>query len=351
MRRKQITIQDIAKAAGVSKTTVSRYLNGKFDFMSQDTKQNIANIIAETGYRPNRVANSLKTNRSGLIGVVMSNVMSTQTPQLLASICDACARHEKKIIVVNSEKDPEKERSLVYDLLDQKVDGLLVISGYNVDFYQQLDREELPVVLADRVPRDIDIDSVSINHAESTRRMITHLVTQGYEHIILLKKAHHSLNNTVDIRARAAVKTCRELFGNEDHCQIVELRNSDFEENMALRFQDVTDILKKWFEESKKKPVAIFIAEVSIMNVVACGYYRAGIEISKNFTIAGYSEWNTGGAMIAAPISTIEQPLERMGQLATERLIQRIEQKDDTGSGVREANYLSCRITLTDISE
>ncbi len=98
----------------------------------------------------------------------MSNIMANQTPQLLGSICSTCTKHGKKIVVVNSEKNPEKEKQLAQDLIDQRVDGLLVISGYNSEFYQELDCNELPVVLADRVPKNVDMDSVAINHKEST---------------------------------------------------------------------------------------------------------------------------------------------------------------------------------------
>ena len=61
MTHKQLTIQDIAAAAGVSKTTISRYLNGKYEYMSEETRVRIAAVISETSYRPNRMANGLKT--------------------------------------------------------------------------------------------------------------------------------------------------------------------------------------------------------------------------------------------------------------------------------------------------
>ena len=350
MGRKQTTIQDIANATGVSKTTISRYLNGKFEFMSEETKQRIAGVIGETGYRPNRMANSLKTDRSGLLGIVMSNVMSSQTPLLLGSICDTCAQYGKKIIVVNSEKNPEKERALVYDLLDQRVDGLLVVSGYNVEFYQSLDRDELPVVLADRVPKDADMDCVAINHAESTRRVINHLIDQGFERIVLLKRPHRNPNNTPALRAKAAIQTCLERFGDEKHCEGVLLDFDRPEEDAAREFRELTEILERYYASSTERPTAIFVVEASIMNAVACSYYRAGLEISRRFTIAGYTEWDLG-SMIVPPISTIEQPLERMGQLATEKLIRRIEQREAGDGVIREANYLSCRISLAELPD
>lgn len=349
MSRKQTTIQDIARIAGVSKTTISRYLNGKFEFMSDETRGKIAEVISQTGYRPNRMANSLKTDRSGLLGVVMSNVMSNQTPKLLGSICDTCAQHGRKVIVVNSEKDPEKERALVFDLLDQRVDGLLVVSGYNAEFYQQLDREELPVVLADRVPRNTQMDSVAINHAESTQRVILHLLDQGFEQIVLLKQEHENPNNTPALRAAAAAEACRQRFGDDLHCRNIVIDFDKQQENPVQRIDLLTELLGKCYEESKTVPTALFVAEASIMNVVACSYYRAQLQLSERFTIAGYCEWNLGD-LITPQICTIEQPLERMGQLATEKLISRIEQREKGKEGeIREANYLSCRINLAPV--
>lgn len=345
MSYKQITINDIAKRIGVSKTTISRYLNGKFEYMSEDTKRRIAEAIAETGYRPNRLANSLKTDKSDLIGVVMSNIMANQTPQLLGSICTTCTKYGKKIVVVNSEKNPDKEKQLAHDLIDQRVDGLLVISGYNSEFYQSLDREELPVVLADRVPKNVDMDSVAVNHAESTHRVISHLLNEGYERIVLLYRPHNNPHNTPAIRVASAEKACRERFGDDSHCIHVKIHNDANNVN-SPDFNEIMEQMKKYYRESAEIPTAIFVVEVSIMSSVACNYYRAGMKLSRNFTIAGYSNGSIGDIFVPS-ICTIEQPLERMGELAVERLLKRIEiDKSGQDNPVREQIYLSCLIKM-----
>lgn len=338
-------IQDIASAVGVSKTTISRYLNGKFEFMSEETKSRIEEEIAKTGYRPNRLANSLKTKRSGLIGLVMSNVMSSQTPQLVGSVCDTCAEHGKKIIIVNSEKDPEREKGLVYELLDQGVEGLLVVSGYNADFYAKLDREELPVVLADRVRPGLDMDCVAINHEESTRRVVEHLLRQGFESIVVIKRCHKNPNNTPELRVRAAEEACQSFFGDGDHCRTVTLDYEPRSDEASEKFAELTEILLNCYRESRERATAVFIAEQMLMDLAACSYYSAKLQITGRFTIAGYCEWGMTH-LISPPISTIEQPIERMGQLATKRLIERIESGGARQEPVREASLLSCRVTL-----
>lgn len=345
--RQKTTIQDIANRSGVSKTTVSRFLNEKYDFMSDETRQRIAKVIEETGYRPSRVANSLKANRSGLVGFVMSNVMSNQTPRLLASVCDTCSRHGMKVIVVNSEKNPEKEKSLVYELLDQRVDGLLVVSGYNAEFYHDLDLNVLPVMLADRISPDIDLDAVAINHADSTRRVIMHLLKSGFEEIVIIARPHTNPNNTPALRVKSAENTCMESFGNDTHCRTSLIVTPTDDEDAVSQTEQVISILEAAYERSKTVPTAVFVAEATIMTSIACGYYRAGMKISDKFTIAGYTESDMTG-MIVPPITTIEQPLERLGQLAMERLITRIESGDSNQDTVRETIYLSCKVTLAE---
>ena len=72
--RTNVTIADVALRAGCSKTTISRYLNGKFEFMSAESKERIAAVIEEMNYRPNNLARSLKSSRSRLIGVIMADI-------------------------------------------------------------------------------------------------------------------------------------------------------------------------------------------------------------------------------------------------------------------------------------
>lgn len=345
MERKSITISDIAKRAGVSKTTVSRYLNGKYEFMSQQTRERISKEISDTGFRPNRLANSLKTDCSDLIGVVMSDIMSSQTPNLLGSICDTCTKYGKKVVVVNSENDPEKEQQLALDLLDQRVDGLLVISGYNSEFYQGLDREKLPVVLADRLSDHVDMDSVVVNHTESTRRVVHYLLKQGYQQIVVLARSHINPNNTPAIRVAAARAACQDFFGDDSHCIQVQL-SSTCEQQRGVSFEEVSRVMELYYRQSKEIPTAIFVSEIAIMSNAVCSFYRAGMQCSPQFTIAGYSNESLSG-MFVPPICTIEQPLERMGQLAAERLLYRIKaRKAGEEPPVCESSRLSCRVHL-----
>lgn len=159
---------------------------------------------------------------------------------------------------------------MTLDLLDQRVEGLLVISGYNSDFYQGLDRERLPVVLADRVSEHVDMDSVVVNHAESTRHVVNYLLKQGYQRIVILQRPHINPYNTLAIRVAAASAACRDFFGDDSHCVQVQL-SSDCKQR-RVGFEEVSRVMEQYYAESREVPTAIFVSEISIMLHAACSF-------------------------------------------------------------------------------
>jgi len=346
-KKQQYTIQDIARMTSVSKATVSRYLNGKFEYMSDDTRNRISATIAETGYRPNRMANSLKTNKSGLIGLVMSNISSTLTPFLVGSICDTCMRYGRKLIVVNSNDDEQDEIKLVRDLMDQQVDGLIVTSGYNVELYEQINSNNLPVVLVDRIPQSPTLDSVAINHKESVNKVINDLIDNGYENIYVISREHANPHSTIHVRERAAVSACKARFGDAAHHEVIVLHKMTSSKNLFMdnicSDDDIMDCLREKFEESKRHTVALFIVDASVLGRFVCAAYMLGISVSERFTIAGYDSLNYRN-FIKPSICTIEQPLIKLGSVASERLIKRIDNPEEESQGQVLVQLLSNRI-------
>ena len=96
--KNNITIRDIADRVGVSKTTISRYLNGKYQYMSKETQQRIKKEIECANFRPNKLANSLKTFKSGLIGLVLSDMTAVLAPYIIGSVSTTAAKHDKQLI-------------------------------------------------------------------------------------------------------------------------------------------------------------------------------------------------------------------------------------------------------------
>ncbi len=346
----RITIRDIAAKSGVSTTTVSRYLNGKYEFMSDDTRQRIKAVIQKTGYRPNKLAGSLKTARTNTIGLVLSNPASNLYPFLIGSICNSSTLLGQKTIVITTDEDEEKERVQVEELIDSQVDGLLVFTGTNLSFYENLRQKYgLPIVLADRVPISTQLDWVAINHYAGTANVIKYLISKGYEKIVLVVRENRSHRGTIALREQSAEETCRLHFGDDSHFKRILIREDNAGSLIHGNNEHILDCLELCYAQSRDCPTAVFVADGILMGRFICGIYRLGLKLSSNFHLAGYDIWNFS-TLLPQPICTIEQPLFDLGTLATEMLVARIserfsDQQDQDGPRLPLHKLLDCSIS------
>ena len=107
---RKMTIDMVAELCGVSKTTISRFLNGKYENMSAETREHIRQVIAEVDYRPNRSAQRLKASRSMLIGCVIGDISSPFSALLLEGITTVCEEAGYQVLFADSGENPRRER-------------------------------------------------------------------------------------------------------------------------------------------------------------------------------------------------------------------------------------------------
>ena len=344
--KNNITIRDIADRVGVSKTTISRYLNGKYQYMSKETQQRIKKEIECANFRPNKLANSLKTFKSGLIGLVLSDMTAVLAPYIIGSVSTTAAKYDKQLIVVNTNGNPEHEISLVNELLDQQVEGLLAGSGYNSDYYLHVNETRCPVVLTSRVKNHRSIDSVYINHSEATELLIEHLIASGFKRILIVSTSGHDESSTITDRERTAEQTCQRHSGQGVQSTLFLIENNKLislhGSQQAKHVEQIQDILQLANTESQKEKTAIFIAATVLMGEFLCGCYQQGIPLSDRFTIAGYDTYHFS-PFATSPISVIEQPIIEVGKLATERLLEQISAQ---GALPIQEIILKCKLSL-----
>lgn len=314
-KKQSITIQDVANEAKVSKTTVSRYLNGRYEYMSIDTKKRIERTIQCLGFRPNKIANSLKTKKSGLIGVVISNRSTTLTPFLIGGICNELNKEGYNAIVINTDMDEEKEIQQVYSLLDHRVEGLIVGSGLNLDIYENINKSITPVVLVDRVPKECSLDSVSINHWDATTRVINNMIGKGYSRMGIVYYENIDKSSTIHARVKAAKEVFIKRFGNTSMCSLLPVKE-DYDDDIIEKIQRYHEL---YYSDSK----ALFVANGQLFIRVSYCMNNLGINISERFALSGYDVWNMG-ELISPYTCTIQQPIKEMAEEATKLLISRI---------------------------
>ncbi|WP_078382060.1 LacI family DNA-binding transcriptional regulator [Sutcliffiella halmapala] len=148
---KKVTMQDVAKKANVSKSTVSQFINCRYEYMAEDTKKRIEQAIYELGYIPNQIAKSLKQKKTSTIGVIVANILHMFSTEIIRSIEDVCENNDFHLFVCNADDDPKKERSYIEMLMAKQVDGLIIFpTSGNADLYEKIKKSNFPIVFLDR---------------------------------------------------------------------------------------------------------------------------------------------------------------------------------------------------------
>jgi len=320
--KSSLTITDIAKSAGVSKTTVSRYLNGKYEYMSQLTRERIESIIQIAGYRPSSQARSLKSSKSMLTGLVIADIESPFSAAIIKGAGDTLRGAGYSMIIVNSDNSVEKEQEYIRSLLSQGVDGLMVNTASTINpFLIDLANQGLPVVLTDRGIHDYHFDIVSIENRESIFAATRHLIESGYRTIALFSQSADSISPRIQ-RREAFVEYLKSTGTLNPEQYLFELDLND--PNSAK------DALKrlKAMSKSDRPPAVIAASGVTLLHTLHA-VRELGLNAPEDIGICGYDDWGWAPQMawvsLTEPkITTLSVQAHRIGEKAAELLLRRI---------------------------
>jgi LacI family transcriptional regulator, kdg operon repressor len=315
---KKPTIKDIANIVGVSTTTISRYLNGKFENMSEETKSRINEVIIELRYEPSSIARSLKTNKSGMIGLIVSDVMKPFFSMLSKGVSDACTEEGFQLMIANSDNDKFNERKHLKTMKEYNFEGIIINhTGMNLDFLLDLKEEGLKLVLVNQSIDNRSIDSVTTSNREITQIAIKALFEKGYEDIYFVDEPmdNSSVRNEIFMGFR---------LGHQSYSGDLEAKHVIFK----------ADSLESTFKEIccnyKKRRTAVFCVSGSILLQTLSYFKSRNIRIPEDLGILGFDDLDWTDAIVNG-ISVIKQPIYKVGREAAKLLIERI-------NGERQAN-------------
>lgn len=316
------TIAQVAAAAHVSKTTVSRYLNGKFEFMSAETKEEIERVIEELDYHPSNIARSLKSQKSKLLGCVVADISSPFSSVLIKGVNDVCAENGYQVLFSNTDDRPDRELSSIQQLISSRVDGLIVnTTSYNDDYLIDLAQKGMPIVLADRcLGKSSLIDTITTENTGPTYACMRHLYQNGYEKVAFFTPGNGSISSRVE-RHDAFLKAMRDFYGVDGSGDTYLIDADD--PSVCLHS------LEAFIDANPGKRLAIFCVNgVTLLNVLR-GMQKAGYPISSKLGICGFDDW--GWASLIPPgITTITQDSYTVGKLSAQTVLKHIKSKRDS---------------------
>lgn len=318
--KKKVTINDVAKKSGVSKATISRYLNGKFSDMSENTRILIQNVIKELNYRPSNIARSLKAQNSKAIGCVIADMVSPFSTYIVKGITDVCKKNEYQVLFVNTDNKPEDEIEGIKTLIDRKVDGMIInTTGYADQYLIHLKELGMPIVLADRsIHERYLIDTITTNNYDVTYECIKFLHDQGYHKVAFFTEKIGNISSRY-IRHRSYLDAQGEIYhiNVDDYTYLVDPND----------IRVCRENLHKFLDQNPDEPVAIFTVNgVTLLNVLQ-SMQDEGYKLGYNIGVCGFDDW--GWAPLISPgITTLTQDSYMAGRKCAELLLNRIEQDD-----------------------
>lgn len=319
-----ITIADVAKRAGVSKTTISRYLNGKFEFMSAESQQRIKDIIEELNFRPNNLARSLKSSKSHLIGVLIADISNPFSSVLVKGITDYCKQCGYNVVVANTDNDSEKEREYILSMIDQRVEGLIInVSGDNNEFLRDIAENHVPIVLADRPIFPTMFDTVKTNDYQATIDAITYLAEEGFTKVGYFTEPINNIGTRM-IRQQAY----------KEACQILQLEPQEY----VIDSKDESGIqnqVQQFLAQNQGQTNAIFTANGVTMISVLGAMHRLGLTIPQDIAICGFDNW-PWMELIGPGITVVSQPFYDVGVECVKRMMFRLEENSKSSPEVIE---------------
>ena len=179
-----VTIRDVAERAGVSVATVSHVINGT-RHVAPETAERVQRAMEELDYHPNAVARSLRTRKTQVIGVVVSDITNPFFATLVRGAEDAALEAGYSIVVCNSDETIEKENRYVQVLRRRRVDGMLLapVGGGENPAIQKLARQNVPFVCVDRRAAGVEADAVLSDNVGGAYTATRHLIERGHERI------------------------------------------------------------------------------------------------------------------------------------------------------------------------
>lgn len=311
---KKVTIDQVAKLCGVSKTTVSRYLNHRYENISEETRRRIEQVIEELDYRPNRSAQRLKASRSMLIGCCIGDLGSPFSGLLLRGITGVCEAAGYQVLFADSGEDARKERQAIEGFLENSVDGLIVNTpGGNDEFLTSIAEKGVPVTLADRSLRESGRLDTAINEYEkSIRDAVRLMLSCGYTRIAFFSECIRDVMPRIQ-RRDGYVAAMRALAPAEAGPYLYEF---DRREDKSCR--DCVESFRNRFPDER---IAILSVNGVTGQQLLMTMKELGLPLGRDLGLCTFDDWMV---FPLADVTAIRLQTEAVGAAAAQMLLERI---------------------------
>jgi LacI family transcriptional regulator len=327
MRRRshRPTIVDVARIAGVSKSTVARALSNGIEINAQ-TRERVLAAARAAGYERNHLAVGMRSGRSGMIGLVIPDIANPFWAEVARGAQDRAAEEAVSLLVFSSDWNHEREARHLQALLRARVDGAII--NPVADSFDDLDRFGLPFVLigssAERFP---ETSSVGSDIAQAVRLGLDHMISRGHQHPFLI------------LGPKSRIARARFLRAVYDHWLGRDLDPATIiGEDGEYTVESGRAAMRRLLNRHAGRHLAVFAANDLMALGAMVAAREAGLRCPADVSVLGF-DGIPAGAFADPGLTTVEKPARAMGAAAVESLFAEMEKP-----GGHSRIHLPCRL-------
>ncbi len=308
-------IKDVARQAGVSAATVSRALAG-LPSVSEATRQKVLEAVQALDYRPDLAARRLRSRRSTVIGLVVSDIRNTFFTEVSRAVEDLAFSRQLSVILCNTDEDAEREAACLNLMCDENVAGVILSPSQQLLARFRPGDYPFPVVLVDRYERGLPADAVVLDNVDAASRLTRHLVANGHRDMLFL----YGAESATGLQRLAGHRAAMAAYPLPVRAEGVKPR-VDRARTAALAALDGPD-----------RPRALVASSGLILLGILEAVREAGLAVPGDVAVAGFDDmpWTR---LVQPGLTVIAQPTYDMGREAMGLLLQRIA---DPGQAMRQ---------------
>lgn len=324
MVQKSTTIQDVARAAGVSTATVSRALSNP-GLLADRTREVVFDAIKQTGYRVNQAARNLRMQRAGAVLVLVPNLGKPFYSKILSGVSDGFSSTDYAVLIADTESRPLQDGELAGYFIDGRIDGVISLDGgLSRSALQQCQQQGLGerIVFLCEWVEGTDFPAIRSDNAEGARLAIQHLYALGHRHIAHVTGPQ---GNVLTIARRESMMLERSRLGLPARDEWIIRGDFSVESGHAAA---------RHILAMKERPTAVFCAADTVAFGLISGLQAGGLSVPADMSVVGFDDIDMSQYYIPA-LTTISQDRHRLGRRAAERLLKKVRRpleptEDDT---------------------
>lgn len=311
-----VSMKDVARAAGVSVSTVSNVLN-RPDYVSSANRIKVLDAIARLGYVRNNAARQLRVGRTRTVGLAVLNIANPFFIDVIRGVEDTLSRTGLSVILCNSDGRSEREESNLDMLEEQQVQGMLISPvDRHSPWLAKLAERDIPVVFLDSPATDGGRCSVSVDDLAGGHLAASHLLEQGHERLVYV--CGPPLLHQVTERRHGVLAAFEEAGVQEERLAVIECPE--------LSFGAGCDAGERLLG-IRPRPTAVFCANDLLALGVLQVMFANGISVPGDVALVGYDDIDFAAGS-AVPLTSVRQPRYELGRMAATLLLDEVDRGD-----------------------